>query len=193
LRCISQGEIAERIKKEVKKDEVIEVRGYLRNEREGRQILTRVVEFDKLDLDFEKIDKTSSNQVRLLGKIITDLHAPEIKRNPEVLSFKMAVPREGVRSPLFFCRVHGELITEFNENLKKGDIILLEGFLQTKKIEDGVNEEGEKKLAYISSIICRGFTFLDNDGVNVFSPLDNLTRVVKEINEIDFSKPKSRL
>lgn len=192
LRCITQGETAERIIKEVEEEEIIEVRGYLRNEKDGRQIIIRVVEFSKLDLNFEEIKKENSNQVRLLGKIITDLQAPENKRNPEILSFKLAVPREGVKSPLFFCRVHGELISEVNEKLKKGDIILLEGFLQTKKIEEGTSEENEKKFSRISSIICQGFTFLDNDSVNIFSPLDNLIRVVKDVGKIDFSKPKAK-
>jgi len=137
LRCVAQGEVAEKIKNEVNQEEVIEVRGYLRNEKEGKQIIIKVVEFSKLDLDFEKVDKDNSNQVRLIGKIINNLQAAGI------LSFKLAVPREGIKSPLFFCRVNEkELIPEFSEKLKKADIILLEGFLQTQKI---VKEEGSEK------------------------------------------------
>ncbi|MEG7979137.1 MAG: single-stranded DNA-binding protein [Mollicutes bacterium UO1] len=156
-------------------------------------MLIKISEFKKLDADF-KIDKERANQVRLIGKIITDLQEQITnKRNPEILSFKLAVPREGNKSPLFFCRVHGqELISEVSEKLKKGDIIFLEGFLQTKKIEEGLGEETEKKFSHISSIICRGFTYLDSDSVSVFSPLDNLTRVIKDVEEIDFTKPKSR-
>jgi len=136
LRCIAQGEVAERIKREIIQEEVIEIRGYLRNERSGRQIIIKVVEFNRVETDFEEIDTNSSNQVRLLGKIITNLQSPENKPNPEILSFKLAVPREGIKSPLFFCRVNEkELIPEVNEKLKGGDIILLEGFLQTQKIE----------------------------------------------------------
>ena len=41
-----------------------------------------------------------------------------------------------------------------------------------------------------SSVICYGFTFLDSDLVNFFSPLDNLTRTVEKVSIIDFSKPK---
>ncbi|CAG8726907.1 1944_t:CDS:2, partial [Ambispora leptoticha] len=161
IRFSVMGEVAERIKREVIQEEVIEIRGYLRNEhlrikregeagekyiekKVGRQIIIKVVEFSKLDLDFEKIDQDSSNQVRLLGKIITDLQDPEKKRNPEILSFKLAVPREGVKSPLFFCRINEkELISEVNKKLKGGDIILLEGFLQTQKIEE--ERGGDKK------------------------------------------------
>jgi hypothetical protein len=103
------------------------------------------VEFNKLDIDFEKIDKSSSNQARLLGKIITDVRPP--KSNSEILSFRLAVPREGVKSPIFFCRVNEkELIPEVNERLKRGDIILLEGFLQTLGIEEKA-EAGEKKVS----------------------------------------------
>jgi hypothetical protein len=147
LRCIAQGEVAERIKKEIEEEieeeKVIEVRGYLRNEKIGRQIIIRVVEFNKLALNFNEINPKNSNQVRLLGKIITDLQPPENKRNSEILSFKLAVPREGVISPLFFCRINEkELIPEVNEKLKKGDVVLLEGFLQTQKI---VKETGGDK------------------------------------------------
>lgn len=192
LRCITQGEIAARINKEVQEEEVIEVQGYLRNEKDSRQILVRVTEFEKLDINFSKISLENSNQVRLLGKIISDWQPSEYnKRNPEVISFKLAVPREGVRAPLFFCRINEkELVDEFNEKLQKGDIILLEGFLQTQKIVE--EEEGEKKVIRISSIIGYGFTLLDSDSTNIFRPLDNLTRVVKNIKKIDFSKPKPK-
>ncbi|CAG8734509.1 28118_t:CDS:2, partial [Racocetra persica] len=162
LRCITQGEIATRINEEVQEEDVIEVRGYLRNEKDSRQILVRATEFTKLDISFSKIDLENSNQVRLLGKVLSDLEPLEKKRNPEVLSFKLAVPREGVKSPLFFCRINEkELVSEFCEKLQKNDVILLEGFLQTQKIVQ--EEEGEKKIIRVSSIICSGFTLLDSD------------------------------
>lgn len=193
LRCVAQGENAEMIKREIKKDDLLEVSGYLRNEKDGKQILIKVLEFKKLDPDF-KVDNKQANQVRLIGKIITDLQDQRDNRNPEVLSFKLAVPREGNKSPLFFCRAHGqELIAEIKEKLQKGDVILLEGFLQTKKLEKEVsNEEAKKYPPCISSIICCGFTFLDSDSVKVFSPLDNLTRVFKDVEEIDYRKPKPK-
>jgi hypothetical protein len=138
LRCLAQGKIAERITKEVQNKEVVEVKGYLRNEKNSRQIVVRVVEFNKLDLSVEEIDLKNSNQVRLLGKIINDLQAPENKQDLKTLSFFVSVPREGVKLPLFYCRVNEkELITEVKEKLKKGDVIILEGFLQTKKEKEG--------------------------------------------------------
>src|SRR4051812_12397026 len=134
LRCVVQGEKAEEIKSEVKKDEVLEIKGYLRNEKIGRQVLVKVINFTKLDMIPDEIENTH-NQVRLLGKIVTDFKNRQSEsEQPEVISFRIAVPREGNVSPLFFCRVQGELISEVNSKLKKGDIILLEGFLQTKKI-----------------------------------------------------------
>jgi len=188
LRCITQGEMAEKIDK-VQEEEVIEVHGYLRNEKDSRQIMVRVVDFNKLDLNFAEINLKESNQVRLIGKIITDLHSSEEKQNSEIFSFKLAAPREGVKSPLFFCRINEkELIPEFSEKLKKGDVILLEGYLQTQKILE--ERESEKKITRISSVICYGFTFLDNDSASVFNPLGDLVRVVKEVSKIDFSKPK---
>ena len=149
------------------------------------------MEFSKTDLSFEKIDKNSSNQVRLLGKIINDLIPRKNEKGEEYLSFKLAVPREGVRLPLFFCRVNEEeLIYEVREKLKKGDIILLEGFLQTQKIEK--KREDKVEIGRVSSVNCYGFIFLDSDSVNIFSPLDHLTRVAKEVSKIDFSRPKSK-
>jgi len=65
--------------------------------------------------------------------------------------------------------------------------------LQTKKLtENGTDEETEKKFLRISSIICQAFTFLDNDSANDFNPLDELTRVEREVGKIDFSKPKEK-
>ena len=190
LRCVALEEIAERIEKELQTEDIIEIRGYLRNEKEGLQIITKVVEFSKVNLDFEKIDKFNSNQVRLLGKIIDDFRSQKNKRGQEFLSFRLAVPRERVKFPLFFCRVNEEkLIPDFKEKLKRGDIILLEGFLQTKQLkEEEIGEKDKERPPRISSIICQGFTLLDNDSVNIFSPLDNLTRILKKVEEIDFSK-----
>ncbi len=161
LRCIAQGEVAEKIENEIKDNEVLEVRGYLRNENNGRQILIKVIEFDKLDINFDNIDNEHSNIVYLEGKIITDLRVQQENENSEILlSFKIVVPREGNMFPIFFCRAQGKLIPKINDKLKNGDIIILEGFLQTKK---NVKEGGD--IERISSIICRGFTLIDNDSV----------------------------
>nr|CAG8528788.1 11831_t:CDS:2 [Entrophospora candida] len=177
LRCVAQGEIAERIQSELQENDIVEVRGYLRNEKsyslvpdkkENRQILTKVTNFTKLNIKFEEIDKKNSNQVRLIGKIITDFKAPEERTNPELLTlltFKIEVPRERNPFPLFFCRVQGELTTDFVQHLNKGDIIILEGFLQAKKIV----ERGE---------------------TNTFNPLNGFTRIFKNTKETDFTKPK---
>jgi hypothetical protein len=187
LRCAAQREVAEVIEKEIKQDEIIEVRGYLRNEKSGRQVLVKVVEFTKLDITLDEVDENYSNQVRLLGKIVTDFKVRENGRDPEVLSFRVAVPREGNNLPFFFCRVQGAgLIAEVNDKLKRNDIVLLEGFLQTKKIVE------EEKISRISSIICQTFTLIDNDSVSIFNPLDKFTRIVGEIERIDFAKPKEK-
>jgi len=182
LRCVAQGEKAEEIEREVKGDEVLEIKGYLRNEKDGRQILVKVIDFTKLNITSDKIDIAQSNQVRLLGKIITDF-----KGDADVISFRISVPREGNNSPLYFCRAQGELINEMKNKLKKGDIILLEGFLQTKKIDEA------GKLLRISSVICQTFTLIDNDSANDFSPLSELICVKGEVEKIDFTKPKEKI
>jgi len=194
LRCVAQGETAKSIEKEIKQDEILEVKGYLRNERLGRQVLIKVVEFTKLDTTLDKVDENSSNQLRLLGKIVTDFQVRKGEEDLEVLSFRIVVPREGNNLPFFFCRIQGKkLINEVSSKLKKNDIVLLEGFLQTKKImEERKNSESEKKISRISSIICQKFVLLDSDSVKIFNPLDQFTRIVGKIEKIDFSKPKEK-
>lgn len=105
LRCFAQGEIVKRIEKEIKQDEILEVKGYLRNERVGRQILIRVVEFTKLDKTFKQVDENSTNQVRLLGRINADLQVRVNEKGSKVISFHLVVLREGNELPRFFCRV----------------------------------------------------------------------------------------
>jgi hypothetical protein len=224
LRCLSQGDAADFFEKndiENENDTILEVKGYLRNEKGSRQIIVKGTEIKKLDTKFEEIDEKTANQVRLLGKIITNLRDPREDggflgsgdSNDDVLSFKMVVPRENSNSssqnvpPIFFCRVQGDLKEEFRKNLKKGDVVLVEGFLQTKKIvEDGRRmggfesnfsensgdyQEG-RKISRISSIICSGFTLIENDSASEFVPHDKLEikRISREIKKINFDKPK---
>src|SRR4051794_33494845 len=62
LRCVVQGEKAEEIEKEIRQDELLEIKGYLRNEKSGRQVLVKVIDFTKLDIIIsDKIDNTQSN------------------------------------------------------------------------------------------------------------------------------------
>nr|CAG8433651.1 12613_t:CDS:2 [Entrophospora candida] len=179
LSCTVKKEIVERVQNELQKDDIVEIYGYLRNEKkkknnfpisdklefsenENREIVVQVTEFNKLEIKFEEINRENSNQVRLIGKIITDFEeGGEVGTLNYHIRFKIEVPREGNPSPLFFCRVHGEAITYFKNELKKGDIILLEGFLQSKKI--------------------------------IFTPLKEFARIFKNTTiEIDFSKPKDK-
>jgi hypothetical protein len=187
LRCLVQGETAKKLLQELQEGDIAEVWGYLRNEKRGksyppsafasvsdkhtfdeedqnRQILTKVIQFNKVDLTFDELKKqaeerkVNSNEVRLVGKIITDFKNLE-RRNPELLSFKIIVMRERNLFPLFFCRIQEkELITEFNQRVNKGDIVLIEGFLQTvknvEKAEERKDGEAEKKVSRNSAIIC---------------------------------------
>lgn len=191
LRCVVQGEKVEEIEREIQEDEVLEIKGYLRNENFGRQILIKVMDFTKLDITSDKIDSEQSNQVRLIGRIITELDSHQRGDESGVFSFKISVPRERNNPSVFFCRVQGKLIMEFSDKLKKGDIILLEGFLQTKKIEAEIGfGETERKFSRISSIICQAFTLLDNDSASHFNPPKELVRIAGEVEKIDFTKPK---
>ena len=165
LRCHASGKVAIELEKEAREGEMVEVRGYLRNEKEGRQIIVRVQEFTKL----ENIENVSLfNQARLLGKVVTDL---EISRksedNSKIVSFKVEIPTKENKLNAFFCRAQGELALEITNQVKKRDVILLEGFLQTKKVNSGEDIYPEK-VVRISSFICQSFVRLDTATVSDF-------------------------
>jgi len=209
LRCITKDELANKISKlSINKDpQTVEVKGYLRNEKNSRQIITRATDIEFLNVPFEEINYKQSNKVRLLGKVITDFKNKEEEeltdtdndKEKKVISFKIVVPREGDNSSIFFCRVQGELIDEFKKKVEKGDVILVEGFLQTRKVIDQnntrnedyfVNNDKNDKIFRISSILCESFIKIDSDSSNNFSDIINIEKVSGNIEEIDFSKPK---
>jgi len=187
LRCFAQREIAESLEREVGPGDVIEVKGYLRNEIENRQMIVIAIKFTKLDIKVEEINCETSDQVQLIGKIITDVQGYQTDATPPVLSFKMLVPREKNKFPLYFCRTQGQLATEIQKQLKKNDIIFLEGYLQTVKSQSNTGRF-EERDSRISTIICQGFTWLGSDSVDDFAPPGQFTRVVRAVEKIDFSK-----
>jgi single-stranded DNA-binding protein len=196
LRCHAGGRTASEIEKEVEKEQLIEVRGYLRNERikdgkKSRQIVVQVLGFNKLEKEEETSDLTS-NQVQLLGKIITDLTSKEDTDSKPILSFKLETV-EGNNLGSFFCKTKGELAVEISERLKKKDVVLLEGFLQTRKITDTESIYSES-VSWISLVFCHSFVLIDTAEANTFHPLSELSGKValvsKEIEKIDFTKPK---
>ncbi|CAG8722865.1 33943_t:CDS:1 [Racocetra persica] len=182
LRCHTSGKAASALKEQVVADEIIEVKGYLRNEKKGRQIIIQVVEFSKL----EDIPDYAVNQVRLLGRVISDY---EMAPKENLFSFKLEVPTKENPLNTFFCRAHDELATEMAKQVRKNDLILLEGFLQTKKLTSPT-ELYPEKITRISSLICQSFVLLDTVTVNNFYPWNNLVLISKETKKIDFTKPK---
>ena len=191
LRCHASGRTASEIEKEVEKEQLIEVRGYLRNEKKGRQIIVQVLGFSPLEEE-EKTSNLSSNQVQLLGKIITDLTSKEDSDGKPLLFFKVETI-EGSNLGSFFCKIKGELAAKISERLKKKDVILLEGFLQTRKIVDAESIYSES-VSWISLVFCNSFVLIDTAEANAFHPLNEvvgkLALVSGEIEKIDFTKPK---
>ncbi|CAG8523412.1 25135_t:CDS:1 [Cetraspora pellucida] len=106
LRCHANGKTALTLQAEVSDEEIIEVRGYLRNEKEGRQIIIQVVDFSKLS----GVPDKAINQVRLLGRIINNCEV--VSREKDVFSFKIEVPTKENPLNTFFCRIQGELFFE---------------------------------------------------------------------------------
>lgn len=190
LRCAAQKEIAQKIKAEVNGEEIVEVQGYLQNEKSGRQIIIRVQKFERLNLNFEDIDSTKSNQVQLQGRVVS-LKVQPNNDEPETLSFQIVVPRKKNLFSGFFCRVQGELISKLNSHLKEGRETLVEGFLQTKKMVEKDNGN-ETKISRFSHIICCAFTFADDDSPIDLNNPDKLTKITGRVKKIDFSKPKEK-
>lgn len=188
LRCLAQKEIAQKIKAEVNREEIVEVQGYLQNEKSGRQIIIRVQKFERLNLNFEDIDSKNSNQAQLQGRIVGLKFQPN-NDEPETLSFQIVVPRKKNLFSGFFCRVQGELISKLNSHLKEGREALVEGFLQTKKM---VEKDDETKISRFSHIICCAFTFADGDSPIDLNNPDKLTKITGRVKKIDFSKPKEK-
>ena len=88
---------------------------------------------------------------------------------------------------LFFCRVQGELYEKFLEiGLKKDDVLVIEGFLQTKRVVI----QNDKKTR-ISSIVCQRIHYIDSSYSAEFNnfPL-NIKTIHGEIRKIDFDKPR---
>ncbi|CAG8831214.1 35281_t:CDS:2, partial [Gigaspora margarita] len=102
LRCHASGKTALALQQEVSDEEIIEARGYLRNEKEGRQIIIQVVEFSKLP----EIPSQAVNQVRLLGRIINNCELAD--KEKDVFSFKIEVPTKDNPLNTFFCRIQGD-------------------------------------------------------------------------------------
>jgi hypothetical protein len=95
IRCFAQREIAESLEQEISPGDVIEVEGYLRNERRNLQILVITTKFTKLAIRPEEIDPETSDQVQLVGKIITNQgyqNNQDDFSSPAMLSFKLLVP-----------------------------------------------------------------------------------------------------
>jgi single-stranded DNA-binding protein len=191
IRCIVAGELAEKI--ECSEEKIIEVNGYIKNEKDGRQIIVRAKKIEEIsNNELDLINKIELNQVRILGKVIslTNNFQSQDENKKNYMSFKIVVPREG-SSSIFFCRVQGGLMSEFEKEVKKGDIVIVEGFLQTKKIENEGAEEISNKVSRISSIICNSFVKIDNDSPETFSNI-NLDKYSEKVKKIDFSKPKTK-
>lgn len=171
LRCATHKEAIKKIiEQEVNEEEVVEIRGYLRNDIKNsiksRQIIVRVIYFNKLDIKSNDINKKDANQVRLIGEI-SDLQEIQKKNNNNInsllLSFRVFVPRGKViiakeskeekdkKRDLFnfFCRIQGRLTSDTKTQLmqlKNKDVVFLEGFLQTIRRGGARNEEPKFRL-----------------------------------------------
>ena len=197
IRCIvKQIENIEKWNRELDDGCTVEIRGYLRNEVKGKQILVRVISWEKIDTNFEELDETKCNQVRLLGKVVNDIDTKDLEEKTNfpstttgVVSFKIYSQQTiSNGNNIYFCRVNSKKkIPELNQ-IKKGFIVAVDGFLQTKKV---VNENTQTVEERISSIICQSIKIIDNadPSENFFS--FNVPIITIPIEKIDFAKPKS--
>lgn len=197
IRCVvTQPEKIERIESELANEQMIKVEGKLKNDRLSRQILVKVAEWTKVDsADNQDEDALWSDEVKLVGKIvdIKNHDEEEYKKEGEdtknrVLSFKLLVPEtatsgvEGDSNNIYFCRINGH---SPSVELAKGDLAVVWGFLQTKKLVD----ESTNNVERISSVICLDISVIENLGLTQdFYP--NIKNFSVPTKKIDFTKPK---
>ncbi|CAI2172562.1 17523_t:CDS:10 [Funneliformis geosporum] len=121
LRCVARGQVMNDLDS-LENDDLVEVKGYIRNEKESRGILTKVTKITKLEPGAKP-----DNCLRLIGKIISDL---ELRKDNDrsKLTFRLVVPREERQleenkrtdhSSIFYCKSQDDLATEFSKQLKK--------------------------------------------------------------------------
>lgn len=194
IRCVvKQIENIERWNRELTDGCVVEVRGYLKNESKGKQILIRVIAWKKIDEDFEELDENKCNQVRLLGKLMNSMDIRSSFEGNEnlsagVVSFKLYSQQTiSNGNNAYFCRVNSKKNISELSQIKKGFVVVIDGFLQTKKV---INESTQLVEERISSIICQNIKVIDNtDPLEEFFPFNTPTIEIP-IEKIDFAKPK---
>lgn len=170
LRCKAENNIAEQIFNEVKEGEMIKIEGYL--ESVERENITRILKFSVVS------EEEYENKVFLMGEIIEMIADSEQKFEEEkIVSFKINCPSEnGKYQRNFYFRSQGEMAGEVANKLQKGYLVLLEGFLQTKKIKDKSNEG---KFTRISLIVLTSFNQLKADEKN------KISKPIKRINFVE--------
>lgn len=108
------------------------------------------------------------NNVILLGRLTADPELKEIGKEGKVVNFTLAVGRkfknaEGEYDTDFIqCNIWNKLAENMSEYCHKGDLIAVEGALQTSTYED---KEGQKR--YKTEVRVDNVTFVSTKKVDV--------------------------
>ena len=107
------------------------------------------------------------NSVTLLGNLVADVETKEISENNPVGKFRLAVNRkyntksgEKKSDTLYIdCEMWGQRVKALAKYTKKGDPLLINGYLKQDTWE---SKEGEKRSKILASV--QDFEFISNKG-----------------------------
>ena len=107
------------------------------------------------------------NNVTLLGNLVADVELKEISDNNTVGKFRLAVNRKyntksgEKRSDTLYidCEMWGQRANALSKYTKKGDPLLVNGYLKQETWE---SKEGEKRSKILASV--QEFEFISNKG-----------------------------
>lgn len=200
IRCVVQGENLIKWNEDFNENDlvqqdsetIVKIYGILKNEMRSRQIMVKINRWEKIEKSFEELEEEKSNFVKLAGEVTEIRYSNDENRSSDIVSIKILSSSSFYRgidnkSNIFFCRINNDDHSLSSLNLKKGDVVLIEGFLQTKKVSSPDQEKIEDR---ISAVICQRIIILDSGGNLFENCLSDIKVYSVHINKIDFSKPK---
>jgi len=88
------------------------------------------------------------NDVKIMGRIANDLEIKDLDNGKKVLNLSLAINKKDVEPEYIDCVLWDKIAEATFENKKKGDILLINGYLKTEKYsKDGQTHKVTKVVA----------------------------------------------